>query len=358
MELPFGYASARNHQGAVWQGVDPLAGYADFCAQNMLFANAAGDEGFLSSVFPAGFYYNDADATRPINAMFGTHPFRVNPALLKKDIQAMWRNLKGVCNPYLYMMTPNNLMFDSGQYGQPFDKAYNAPATYRRVREYQRQNAAQPDPVQTTDPYRQGYSDEAFTAHEEWSRSARTYYDDGTTDPDDYYHYEWQKTVDRLEKTNADGWMWKNVPVPSTLWGDNVPLARSLLTVWRAEWRHDLTRAVSGSSSRSDTLYYVSKQDYAKGDVRQFTDLDGTDYGNCQQWRFPWTYFNDFFAECKDQQGWISPDDPLLGWGDMTARREQGDYVTYERYALTISPAYFYSVQKAKLTQTVLWPQD
>ena len=137
MELPFGYASSRNHQGAIWQNVNPLVNYPDFCAQNMLFANAAGDEGFISSVFPSGFYYNDANAQSPINSMFGTHPFRVNPALLKKDIQAMWRNLKNVCNPYLYLMVPNRLMFSSGSYGQPFDKAYNAPSSYKRVREYQ-----------------------------------------------------------------------------------------------------------------------------------------------------------------------------------------------------------------------------
>lgn len=212
--------------------------------------------------------------------------------------------------------------------------------------------------MQTTDPFKFGYTDEAFTVHEEWSRRATTSYDSGAYDPTDYYHYEWDKTVDHLAKTNIDNWMWKNIPVPSTLWGDNVPLSRSLLIVWRVDYTHTITRVNSSTSTQSDTLYYVSKQDYTKGNTIQFTDLDGTDYGNCQQWRFPWTYFNSFFAECKDQMGWISPDDPQLGWGDMSVHRESSSYITYELYEITVSPVYFYSVQQSKMTQSVLWPNQ
>lgn len=56
--------------------------------------------------------------------------------------------------------------------------------------------------------------------------------------------------------------------------------------------------------------------------------------------------------------GWVSPDDPQLGWGDMSVHRESGDYITYELYEITISPVYFYSVQQSKMTQSVLWPNQ
>lgn len=370
--LPIGYSSASmTHSGAMFLDADPLSLYPDYCAQNAFFQNCDGSEGCIESLFgdvvgiDGNWYYNDSTTTGitralPLKDVCGTHPFKPNQMTLKKDIVAMWQNLQPVSNSYLYLLVPEVNMFTpgssagSGSFGQPFDKAYNQGSTYQRWRRKEMFNSNHND-FTSDDPYYSGYYNTTFTEHHWWYREA----EDDATDPD-YYHYAWYGLDDRIEKTNSDQWMWKNVPIPSTLWGQNVALARSLLSVWKVEYTTEVRYSDSNGNARyPHTYYYVSKVDYAKGSTySRFVDLEGNDYGLVQQWRFPFLYFDtpnaqgqSIFSRIMNDVGFVPSTDPNGGWGsDTSSHRKGSHYITYQSAEIDITPIFFYSCEKDKLT--------
>lgn len=141
-------------------------------------------------------------------------------------------------------------------------------------------------------------------------------------------------------------WLWKNVPVPSTLFAQNVPLTRKLLIVWKVEYRAGYQ--YSDESSRTWTinywgnnaLYYITTSDYAKGSsTGRFTDIDGQyDYGLVQQWRFPFLRFEStantrgqsFPERIMDDIGFMTSLNPSSGWAsDTGSHRKSSRYLIW-----------------------------
>ena len=73
----------------------------------------------------------------------------------------MWRNLKNVSNPDMYLLTPEDSMFLNRSMGQPFDMTYNG-ADYQRWRKEEMYNSNTGD-FQSDGLLRSGYSNSTFT---------------------------------------------------------------------------------------------------------------------------------------------------------------------------------------------------
>jgi hypothetical protein len=152
----------------------------------------------------------------PLKNACGSHPFTPNQFILKDTMKEIWRNVKRVANPNLYLLTPERNMFNygGGSFGQPFDQAYNQGSTYQRWRIEQIINSNNRD-FNRDFLFYSGYYDTTFSTRHRWYREA----EDDAVDPDHYYHYVWYALDDRMVKDNQDQWMWKNLPIPSTLFG-------------------------------------------------------------------------------------------------------------------------------------------
>lgn len=262
VRMPIGYSSqSMTHQGALFLDADPLSGYPDYCAQNNLFAGCDGSEGSVESLFGdcvgvgGKWYYNDSTTTGitralPLKDACGTQPFNPNQLAVQEDLISLWRNVKNVANHYLYHLTPNATMFSNGSFGQPFDRAYNQPSTYVRQRRTRMTNSVfSSDDFDTGfQPYYSGYYNTTYTERHEWYRTAEDI-------DSDNYQYAWYALDDKVTKTNSDQWLWKNVPSPSELFGQNVPLKRDLLIVWKVEYRAGYR--YSNQSSTTWTINYT-----------------------------------------------------------------------------------------------------
>ena len=176
------------------------------------------------------------------------------------------------------------------------------------------------------------------------------------SDPN-YYHYKWYRLADYMKNETSDSYLQRNVPIPSALFGDNVLLERNLMAVWRVDWKHDYTRNVGSPVEDHKTLYYYGNKPFTKGSTLNYTNIEGITYGLCQQWRMPFDYFPWFHNEVMDLEGFPQPYDPNSGWGwDVGSHQKSSSYITKETYEITITPIYFYSCQKDKLTQMVNFP--
>ena len=151
------------------------------------------------------------------------------------------------------------------------------------------------------------------------------------------------------------------MPIPSELFGQNVPLTRDLLIVWKVEYRAGYQYSDEGSRTWTtnytgqNALYYVTNSNYAKGSsTGRFTDIDGQfDYGLVQQWRFPFARFE----STSDTRGQSFPERIMADLGFMTSlyngsgwafdtgsHRKSGHYITWQGAEIDISPVYFYSL--------------
>ena len=222
----------------------------------------------------------------------------------------MWRNLKNVSNPYMYLLTPENSMFLNRSMGQPFDMTYNG-AGYQKWKKEEQYNFNRPNDNWTKDEFVSGgYSTSTFTTRQHWKMEA----EDDSSDPN-YYHYTWTRYANYMKNETSDSYLQRNVPIPSALFGDNVLIERNLMTVWKMEFNHKYQWSDGQETSDPYVEYYYGNKPYTKGSTLNYTNIENINYGLCQQWRMPFVYFPWFHNEVMDLRGFPKPYDPASGWG-------------------------------------------
>lgn len=217
---------------------------------------------------------------------------------------------------------------------------------------------------------RYGYDIDSFTVEESFTYGTTTSYDDGTSDPPDVHHLEWDREVFSLGNTSGDDYLHKMVPVPMEAFAHPdddpddpfVPQSRSLLIVWSVEWTGQYTRNITGQTILPTvSRHYVSRFDFTKGNYYSaWSDYEHNYYGQVIEWKMPWDIFEDTIDYIKTDIGWITPQAGSATragqWGDISQIPDQGDYYIYGTEKIVIKPCFFYSCQKDKLTQTVNYP--
>lgn len=164
------------------------------------------------------------------------------------------------------------------------------------------------------------------------------------------------------------------MPIPSSTFGQQVALSRNLLIVWKVEYRAGYRNSNQSSITwtknywGNNALYYVTNSNYEPGSsTSQFTDIDGQyNYGLVQQWRFPFARFE----STSDTTGQSFPErimadlvfttslNPQGGWGsDTSVHQKTSSYLHWQGAEIDITPIFFYSCEKNKLTQNVTYPQ-
>ena len=68
-----------------------------------------------------------------------------------------------------------------------------------------------------------------------------------------------------MRKNVQDQYLWKNVPIPSRLWGEEVAKERQLLILWEINHRINQSKMTSGQYTVNNNYYVVSKHNYIKG---------------------------------------------------------------------------------------------
>lgn len=129
--------------------------------------------------------------------------------------------------------------------------AYNQGTTYQRWEKTQKFNSINSDFTRDV-PFYSGYYDTTFTMKYRWSMTA----EDDAADPEHYYHYVWEALDDRLVKTNQDQWLWKHVPIPSSLFGEHVLDSRDLLIVWKVSYTTGYKWSGGSEKPATPTIYY------------------------------------------------------------------------------------------------------
>ena len=319
---------------ALWQDFDPLSYYpSGLYGDNIFFDNVEQDgyDGdFLASANTFNqqlldfYYYSRQSQTivsplvLPIADICGTHPFAPNAATLKKDMVQIWQNLKNVASHDLYLLTPSSgtHMFSQGSGTEPFSRAKYSGTNYSSSSIRQHVNES-PAPAPVVGQVRYGYDTDSFTVKESFDYGQRTYYDDGTSDPTDFHHLEWNREVFSLNNTSGDNYLYKMVPVPMEAFAHPdddpddpfVPQSRSLLIVWRVELDVRYKRNITGEVILPTTVkHYVSRFDFTKGNYHpSWSDYENNYYGQVIEWKMPWDIFADTIDEIKTDMGWTTP---------------------------------------------------
>lgn len=161
--------------------------------------------------------------------------------------------------------------------------------------------------------------------------------------------YKWNSEEDRLDASGQTV-LQRNVPVPTLLFGQNCPLDREYMFVWKATFRDvvNLNTGLDHDITTTHWFYYIGS--FTKSGVQNYTDPNGNDRGLCVKYTTTMAELTSQYSNLKNSMGWSIPQF-VHQWVPLPQT-----YVQSQEQWLRLEFVGAYSLQHSKLTETFAQP--